>query len=125
MLGLFILTSCSSSNTPSGVAEKAMKCMQQKDYAGFVDLMYYEPEKAPTEEEKKQAEALISAKASEAYEKQKGGIKSYEVVSEKITEDGNEAAVKMKIVYNNGDEDEDNFSLKKNKEGKWLVDIGK
>ncbi len=123
ILALFVLTACNS-NTPDGVAEKGMKCMQQKDYAGFVDLVYFGKDKHPTAEDKKNLEELIRTKAGEAYEK-KEGIKSYEVVSEEMSEDGSKAAVKMKIVYNNGTEDDDKISLIKDQEGQWRIDIGK
>ena len=33
------LWSCGNANTPSAVAEKAVKCIQKADYEGYVDLM--------------------------------------------------------------------------------------
>ena len=54
----------------------------------------------------------------------KGGLKSFEVLSEEIAEDGNSAVVKFKQVYGNGEESEDEQKMVK-VDGKWLMDIGK
>ena len=44
---LFVLTlcSCGSSNTPEAVTTKAIKCIIDKDYDGYVNLMYFKKEK--------------------------------------------------------------------------------
>lgn len=45
ILSLFVavaalaLWSCGDSNTPSAVAEKSVKCLQNSDYEGYVDLL--------------------------------------------------------------------------------------
>ena len=114
-MGLFILSACNS-NTPGGVAEQAVECIQKKDYAGYIDLMYYDDDKVPSAEEKKQFEDMLKSKAEATYEK-KEGIKSYEVVTEEISEDGKEALVRMKLVFNNGEQDVDSINPKKDKEG--------
>lgn len=123
VMGLFILSACNS-NTPGGVAEQAVECIQKKDYAGYIDLMYYDDDKVPSAEEKKQFEDMLKSKAEATYEK-KEGIKSYEVVTEEISEDGKEALVRMKLVFNNDEQDVDSINLKKDKEGKWRIYIGK
>ena len=86
--------------------------------------MYYDDDKVPSAEEKKQFEDMLKSKAEATYEK-KEGIKSYEVVTEEISEDGKEALVRMKLVFNNGEQDVDSINLKKDKEGKWRIYIGK
>lgn len=65
----------------------------------------------------------MKEKAGKELEK-KGGLKSFEVLSEEIAEDGNSAVVKFKQVYGNGEESEDEQKMVK-VDGKWLMDIGK
>jgi len=65
----------------------------------------------------------MKEKAGKELEK-KGGLKSFEVLSEEIAEDGNSAVVKFKQVFGNGEESEDEQKMVK-VDGKWLMDIGK
>lgn len=121
------LFACGGSNTPKDVAEKAVKCMQKGDYEGYVDLMYLnEKEGEDAEKQKEQKEqfvALVKEKGSKSIE-ERGGIKSYEVVSEEIDEDGEKAVVKMKVVYGDGERNE-TFKLRKDDDGNWKIDPGK
>lgn len=119
-----LMCACGGSNTPSGVAEKAVKCLQNEDYEGYVDLVYVqEKEGKDMKQEKAQLVALMTAKFSETLKK-RGGLKSYEVLSEEISEDGNTAKVKMRIEY--GDKtDEDTIKLRKDDKGNWKIDNNK
>ena len=119
----FTLWSCGSANTPSAVAEKAVKCMQKADYEGYVELMDLKETKNQ-ESEKQQFVAMLREKGTKTMEK-KQGIKSYKVESEEISEDGKSANVKMKIVYGNGDEDTQKMKLVKNDKGEWKISFGK
>ena len=68
--------------------------------------------------------AMLKEKASKEFEK-KDGLKSYETLSEEISEDGNTAKVKMKFIYGNGTEDTDNIKLRKDDDGNWKIDMSK
>ena len=118
------LWSCGPANTPSAVAEEACKCMQNEDYEGYADLMDLKKSDDGKGVEKEQLAALLREKGSKTMEK-KQGIKSYEVLSEEISEDGKSANVKMKIVYGNGDEDTQKMKLVKNDDGDWKLTMGK
>ena len=118
------LWSCGPANTPSAVAEEACKCMQNEDYEGYADLMDLKKSEDGKGVEKEQLAALLREKGSKTMEK-KQGIKSYEVLSEEISEDGKSANVKMKIVYGNGDEDTQKMKLVKNDDGDWKLTMGK
>ena len=74
--------------------------------------------------EKEQLVALLREKGTKAMEK-KQGLKSYEVLSEEISEDGNSATVKMKMVYGDGSEDTQDLKLFKNDDGDWRLTMGK
>lgn len=120
--------SCASDNSPKGVAAKAIECIQDKDYTGYVDLMYFNKntrEKPDFEEGKKQYATMLEGKVSKEFEK-KEGIKSYEILSEEIAEDGESAVVKFKLEFGNGEtKDSETMKMRKGEDGKWLVDAGK
>lgn len=131
ILGVLILTlvmtSCNS-NTPTKVAENSIACIQKGDYEGYVDLIYQKKEegkdKKEIEDEKQMLVAMMKDKATKKFEKQ-DGIKSYEALSEEISEDGKTAIVKMKIVMGDGSETTDDIKLRKDEDGNWKLDIGK
>ena len=68
--------------------------------------------------------ALLREKGEKTM-KEKQGLKSYEVLSEEISEDGNKATVEMKIVYGNGEEKTEKVKLAKNDKGEWRITWGK
>lgn len=112
-------------NTPKGVAEASIKCMQNEDIKGYVDLLYFDDSKNKgSEQEKEKFAEIIKGKVLVSL-KEKEGIKSYETLSEEISENGNSAKVKMKITYGNGEESNQTFKLLKDKEGKWKIKFGK
>ena len=119
----FTLWSCGPANTPSAVAEKACKCVQNEDYEGYVELMDLKETKNQ-ESEKEQFVAMLREKGTKTMEK-KQGIKSYNVESEEISEDGKSATVNMKVVYGDGSEDTNKIKLVKNDKGEWKVSLGK
>ena len=131
ILGVLILTlvmtSCNR-NTPTKVAEKSIACIQKGDYEGYVDLIYQKKEegkdKKEIEDEKQMLVAMMKDKATKKFEKQ-DGIKSYEALSEEISEDGKTAIVKMKMVMGDGSETTDDIKLRKDEDGNWKLDIGK
>lgn len=123
----FFMTSCSS-NTPKGVAEKSMKCLVDKDYKGYVDLIYTKdnPKESPEEikQQKEMLASLLKDKAEKEYKKNKG-ISSYEIVNEETSENGEKAKVKMKVTYGNGEVKDEEIELCKDKDGNWKIDMGK
>lgn len=119
----FTLWSCGPANTPSAVAEKACKCVQNEDYEGYVELMDLKETKNQ-ESEKQQFVAMLREKGTKTMEK-KQGIKSYKVESEEISEDGKSATVNMKVVYGDGSEDTSKIKLVKNDKGEWKISFGK
>lgn len=114
-----------ASSTPSGVAEEAIKCLQEKDYEGYSKLIYLKEKEGQTiEDQQKAIVALIADKMNKTLDK-KEGIKSYEIISEEIAEDGNSAKVKTKITYGNGDTDDQKMKFIKTDDGKWMIDANK
>ncbi len=120
----FGFASCGGADTPTAVAEKSIQCLQDGDYEGYVDLLQLEVDEGEDLNQKKEsAVVLIREKAKEFIEKQEG-IKSYEVLSETIAEDGNSAKVEMNVVYGNGKEDKQTVKLVK-VDDEWKVDFNK
>ena len=119
---LFVLAlcSCGSSNTPEEVTTKAIKCLIDKDYDGYVDMMYFKKEKS--NEDMKQIVALVKDKMDKELE-QKQGIKEYKVGTPTIEDD--KAVVPYTLTYGNGETKEDNMKLVKTDDGKWMIDSGK
>ncbi len=128
ILIVLFISSCNSGNTPTNIAEKSMKCLIDKDYDGYADLIYFSEDDIKDAENLKQAKEqlaiLLKDKADKEYKK-KNGITSYKTISEEIADDGNTANVKMKVIYGNGSNDETDIKLRKDKEGKWKIDLGK
>ena len=119
---LFVLAlcSCGASNTPEEVTTKAIKCLIDKDYDGYVDMMYFKKEKS--NEDMKQIVALVKDKMDKELE-QKQGIKDYKVGTPTIED--NKAVVPYTLTYGNGETKEDNMKLVKTDDGKWMIDSGK
>lgn len=121
-----MFSGCGGAKTPKDVAEKSIKCLKNKDYKGYVELVSLKDEaKMSSEELKKSREqmaVLLESKISSEVDK-KGGIDSYEIGEETIDED--EAKVKTTIKYGDGSEKESTIKLKKNEDGDWKIDAGK
>ncbi len=118
-------TACGGEKTPSDVAEEAAQCMINKDYKGYVDMLAVDAEEGKDVEKEKEALVqLIEEKAGKSIE-EKGGIKSYEILSETIAEDGQTANVELKFVYGDGSEENSDVKLKKNADGEWVLTLGK
>lgn len=126
VFAIIALAACSS-NSPKSVAEKAMKSIVDKDYKTYVDLIYFDkakesPEKV--EKAKEQLREMLQGKLEKSI-KEKGTIKSYKVVNEEISEDGDKAVVTFEVSYEDGKTDSTAVQLVKDKDGKWWLDLGK
>ena len=120
-----VMAACSGGNSPSDVAKQAVKCIQDKDYEGYVDLMVINAKEGENVEEQKKAVAdMLRSKAESTLDK-KGGIKDYEIISETVAEDGKTANVEMKIVYGDGEVKNDTMKLRLDDAGDWRIDAGK
>lgn len=124
ILVAFVVSACSSTATPEGVAEK---------YTIAVYTADFETAKEYSNEKSKPMVDFIAGMVSKAIEPMKASSPSFEVVAVEVAEDGNTAVVEAKIL--NAVEFEDsNFATAEsqdievqltNEDGKWLVDSGK
>lgn len=126
VFAIIALAACSS-NSPKSVAEKAMKSIVDKDYKTYVDLIYFDnAKKSPedVEKAKEQLREMLQGKLEKSI-KEKGAIKSYKVVNEEISEEGDKAVVTFEVSYEDGKTDSTAVQLVKDKDGKWWLDLGK
>ena len=125
VVAMLAMASCGGGgNSPKGVAEQFIKAVQQQDGKKMAELVYYEEGKEPkTDAEKDQLAAMMQSKASTTYANN-GELKSYEILSEEISEDGNEAVVEAKMEFEKKTS-EDKIKLKKDADGDWKIDMGK
>lgn len=124
-----MMVACGSSNTPSAVAEKATKCIIDKDFEGYVDMVYISDKNGTdaekVETQKKQYAAMLEEKVTKGAEKDGKYMKSAKAVSEEISEDGKTATVKLDVKYDDGSEETTSMKLRTDDEGNWKVDSGK
>lgn len=122
-----VMTSCGG-NTPQKAAEKAVECIQDENYEGYVDMVYMKPDETKNADDVKNSKQMLTALLKDKASKQKeknGGIEKYETLSEEMAEDGNTAVVRMKITYGDGSEKEEDVKMRKDENGDWKVDMGK
>ena len=68
---------------------------------------------------------LLMAGLSKQNSEKKDKVKSYEVISEEIDENGEKAVVTMKVVYEDGKEKEETTNLQKDEDGNWKIKLSK
>lgn len=125
LLGALFMAACSSSS-PSDVAKKAYGYIQDENYEDFVDLLYITPgEDAEKAKQDKESLVLLMAGLSKQNSEKKDKVKSYEVISEEIDENGEKAVVTMKVVYEDGKEKEETTNLQKDEDGNWKIKLSK
>jgi len=117
--------SCGGGNTPASIEKAMLSQMQKGNYKKAVEIMAenLDGDETPSAEEKAQFVEAFSEKARKSDEEE-GGIKSFEITEEKISEDGLSATVSSKVVYGNGKETTTTSKYVK-KDGKWKLSLGK
>lgn len=114
VIACMLLVSCNGGNSPSDAAKKIVGYLQSQDYEKLVAAMV--EDETATVEEKKQQKAMVVALMKEKVAKEleaKQGIKDFEILEEKIAEDGQTATVKVKYIYGNAETKEEIMNFKK------------
>ena len=120
-----VVTSCKSSDSPRSVAEKALDCAINEDYRGYMDCIYF------PEDQKQQKEAYIAMIEEKAKKSKENGTAdnktptSYKFVSEDIDEEAGKAKVTFEVTYPDGTTKQEPMDLKKEKDGKWYLEMKK
>ena len=116
--------SCSPSS-PGKALKGYLNDLADEDYESFIEGVYF-PEDMDEQRKKKdeaQLLAIIKENGAKEYEK-KGGVKSIEILSETISEDGKSAVVEYKQTFGNGEEEKQSQKMIK-KDDKWFIDMRK
>lgn len=122
LLAIALAFASCSSNTPSRVVAKSYDCLIDKDYDSFTRLLY--SDKEVTDEDISEVATLLSAKIEPSLNK-KGGLKSYDIISEEINPESNVAIVKAQLEYGDGSTSEESVKVKKDYNDNWKIDMGK
>lgn len=96
-------------NSPGATVKKSINLLVDKNYEKVVDMYVKKDGTAFTEEEKGKILGLMTMASAEITKKQ--GVKSLDIIEEKVSEDGKTATVKWKITYGNGETDDSDGEL--------------
>ena len=105
VVAILSLVACSPT-TPGKALKSYLTDLKNENYESFIKGVYF-PEDMDEQRKKKdeaQLLAIIKEKGAKEYEK-KGGVKSIEILSETISEDGKSAIVEFKQTFGNGEEE--------------------
>ena len=120
-----VVVSCGKSDSSRGVAEKALDCAINEDYRGYMDCIYF------PEDQQQQKEAyitMIEEKVKKSKETETASSKnptSYKFVSEEINEEAGTAKLVYEVTYSDGTTKNEPMDLKKEKDGKWYLQMKK
>lgn len=117
-----VFAACSSPGTPG----EALKGYVEDFYAGnpeavYDNLDYTGASPEDVERTKQMFAGMWDEKVKPQLEKM-GGLKSVEILSEQVADDGNSAVVKMRLTFGNGEVEEEEQKLVL-VDGKWLLSI--
>lgn len=118
------LQSCGSGaggKSPGDTVKKSLNLLAEKKFDKVVELYSKDDGSAFTKEEHDKMIGLMTMANAEL--EKKNGLKSVDILEEKIAEDGKTASVKWKITYGNDETDEENGKLL-NVNGDWKMIIG-
>ncbi|WP_277120749.1 DUF4878 domain-containing protein [Bacteroides ndongoniae] len=124
VVAIVSLVACSPT-TPGKALKSYLTDLKNENYESFIKGVYF-PEDMDEQRKKKdeaQLLAIIKEKGAKEYEK-KGGVKSIEILSETISEDGKSAVVEYKQTFGNGEEEKQSQKMIK-KDDKWFIDMRK
>ena len=118
-----VVTSCGGgASTPSAAAKTYTQYMADGDYEKLVEAIHFE-DPSTAASSKAMLVAMLTEKGKESLE-EKGGLKSFEIVSETISEDGLTAEVEIVQTFGDGSTDETTMDLVL-VDGKWLMPMDK
>lgn len=107
--------------TPGEVAQQYVDCLVKGDYAHFVNG--FSSIQNLNGNEREQIVTLLKSYGKLEKEKN-GGLKSAEVLKERLSKDGKKAEVTFRFVYNNRQVEETVFGMVQEK-GRWKLDLKK
>ena len=110
-----------SSNSPASIEKAMYSQFKSGNYEKGVTIFF--DNLASDNEMKKEEIQAFAEKIKQGLEAQ-GGIANFEIIEETIDESGETATVRTKIIYGDGEEDE-NYTNYVKVDGKWKIFMGK
>jgi phosphoribosylformimino-5-aminoimidazole carboxamide ribonucleotide (ProFAR) isomerase len=125
-IALFAANCGGSSNTPAGIEKAIYSQLQKGNYEKAVTLYFdnLDGAKEYDSAEEKAEEIKAFAEKTQQSDEAKGGLKSFEIVNETISEDGLSTILETKAVYGDGSE-QTKKSKYVNIDGVWKLSLGK
>ncbi|MDR0835526.1 MAG: DUF4878 domain-containing protein [Tannerella sp.] len=127
---ILAVSSCGGgSSSPSSIEKSIYSQFQKGNYEKGIEIYFDnisgddDAGKPKSADETKEAVKAFAGKVKQSIDA-KGGIKKFEIVEEKIAEDGKTATVASKITYGDGSGDEQSTKYVK-QDGKWKIVFGK
>lgn len=122
VVAIVSLVACSPT-TPGKALKSYLTDLKNENYESFIEGVYLPEGMDEQRKEKEEAQllAIIKEKGAKEYER-KGGVKSIEILSETISEDGESAIVEYKQTFGNGEEEQQSQKMIK-KDDKWFIDL--
>lgn len=124
-VSVLLLTGCGKKKEPDvqpgDAAQAYVDCLIKGDYTRFVDG--FSGIQNLNGDERKQIVTLLKSYGKLEKEKN-GGLKSAEVLKERISSDGKKAEVTFRFVYNNRQVEETVLGMVQEK-GRWKLDLKK
>ncbi|MDR1740110.1 MAG: DUF4878 domain-containing protein [Bacteroidales bacterium] len=118
--------SCGGGNSPKNIEKKIAAQLEKGNYEQAVTVMFENLDTDGNEASELTPEQMKEfAKKLEESNAAKGGIKSVEVLSETIAEDGKTATVESKTTYGDGTEETQTTNYVKKEDGTWKMSINK
>ncbi len=126
LLALGLAVGCAPKNaSPGAAAKQYMEALADGQIDQFVDGFYLGEEVTgeDIEEYKNGMKSMLTEKAIPALD-EKGGLKSVEIVSEEIADDGLSATVVLRQTYGDGESEEDSTEMIL-VDGRWMMKMEK
>ncbi len=120
---LLITFAACSAGSPGEAAKKYANYLKNGDYEKFAEGIAMSEDMSADEAKqgRQMFAAMMQEKGKMALE-QKGGIDKIDIVSENMDSDGNTAKVVLKMTFKNGESEEMNYNMVKQKSG-WKIDL--
>jgi hypothetical protein len=123
MLSTGCKNSTTQTPTPSSIEKTLYDQIQKGDHEQAMTVLF---DNLDTDEEerieKEEFIAEFSQKSRESYEAQ-GGLKSYEIIAEEISENGDTARVQTKMIYGDGTADTNSTEYIRKHDGTWKISL--
>lgn len=122
IIGSMLLTACSS-NTPTGIVEKAFDAMVAGDFDTYARCFYMEDKSDPERVEKDIQDLVKLMERNSENESEDEKVQGYEILNEEASKTGKWVCVSYKLKYKSGKETESDFYVTKDTDGSWKIQM--